>query len=224
MTQTQFSVQDREQKKPKALRKEGLVPANVYGEGESKAVQMKHQDFIKLYEEAGETTLIYLSIEGEKKKRPVLIEEVQIDSLSGKIIHVAFQQVSLKEKITAEIPVELEGEFNVPGGVLVLVKDMVEVEALPTDLPEKFVFSTEELTEIGQTIAYKDLDVDKEKVTILLGEEGEEEPLVIVQEQKEEEVVEEAPVEGEEGEEEEKAEDQAPAEEAPEQKENEKEE
>jgi large subunit ribosomal protein L25 len=197
MTQTQFSVQDREQKKPKILRREGLIPANVYGEGKSKAVQMGYQDFFKLYEDAGETSLIYLSIDGEKKKRPVLIEDVQVDPLSGKIIHVAFQQVSLKEKITAEIPVEIEGEFNVPGGVLVVVKDLVEVEALPTDLPENFVFSAEELTEIGQTIAYKDLEIDKEKVTLILGEEGEDEPLVIVQEQKEE-VVEES-AESEEG-------------------------
>jgi large subunit ribosomal protein L25 len=198
MTQTKFAVKERETAKPKQLRSKGLVPANVYGDGKSKAVQVGYQEFIKLYDEAGENSLIYLSIEGETKPRPVLIAEVQLDPLTGKIIHVAFQQVSLKEKISAEIPVEIEGEFKVAGGVLVVVKDAVEVEALPTDLPEKFVFSVEQLTEIGQTITYKDLIIDKTKVTLVLGEEGEDEPLIIVQEQKEE--VEETPAEEAEGE------------------------
>ena len=218
MTQTNFSVQAREQKKPKQLRKTGLIPANVYGGGESTGVQMDYFEFAKLYEEAGESSLVYLSVGDEKKTRPVLIDEVQVDPLNGKFIHVAFKQVSLKEKITAEIPVEIEGEFNVVGGVLVVVKDNVEVEALPTDLPETFIFSAEDLTEIGQTITYKDLKIDRDKVSLILGEEGEDEPLIIVQEQKEEvveEVVEEAEeaTETEEGKEGEKpAEEEKPAE------------
>jgi large subunit ribosomal protein L25 len=202
MTQTNFSVQAREQKKPKQLRKTGLIPANVYGEGESTGVQMDYFGFAKLYEEAGESSLVYLSIGDEKKPRPVLIEEVQVDPLTSKFIHVSFQQVSLKEKIITEIPVEIEGEFNVVGGVLVVVKDNVEVEALPTDLPETFVFYAEELTKIGQTITYKDLKIDRDKVSLILGDEGEDEPLIIVQEQREEvveeEVVEEVEGEGEE--------------------------
>lgn len=184
MTQMKFSVAERSTKKPKQIRKMGLIPANVYGEKESKTVEMNYQDFIKLYDEAGESSLVYLTIEGEKKPRPVMIAEVQLDPISAKVSHVAFQQVSLKEKISAEIPVEIEGEFNVPGGVLVMVKNAVEVEALPTDLPENFVFSAEALTEIGQTITYKDLKIDREKVTLVLGEEGEDEPLIIVQEQR----------------------------------------
>ena len=129
-----------------------------------------------------------------------MIEEAQADSLSGKFVHVSFHQVSLKEKISAEIPVEIEGEFNVLGGVMVLVKDTVEVEALPTDLPEKFVFLAENLKEIGQTITYKDLSFDRSKVSLVLGEEGEDEPLIIVQEQKAEvEEVAEVVEEGTEG-------------------------
>ncbi|MCC6711169.1 MAG: 50S ribosomal protein L25 [Candidatus Pacebacteria bacterium] len=197
MTQTKFAVKERETARPNQLRRKGLIPANVYGDGKSKAVQVGYQEFIKLYDEAGENSLIYLSIEGENKPRPVLIAETQLDPLTGKIIHVAFQQVSLKEKISAEIPVEVTGEFKVAGGVLVVVKNTVEVEALPTDFPESFVFSAEQLTEIGQTITYKDLVIDKTKVTLVLGEEGEDEPLIIVQEQKEE--VEETPVDETEG-------------------------
>lgn len=193
MTQIEITAQPRENKKPNQLRALGLIPANIYGEDGSLSIQLKQNDFTKLYNQVGESGLLYISVVGEKKFRPALIEEAQVDSLSGKHLHVSFHQVSLKEKITAEIPVEIEGEFKVDGGVMVQVKDIVEVEALPTDLPEKFVFSASVLTEIGQVITYKDLQYDKSKVTVLMGDSGEEEPLVIVQEQKEE--VEETPVE-----------------------------
>lgn len=197
MTHTEITAQTRENKKPKQLRSLGYIPANIYGEGGSTALQIKQNDFIKLYNQAGTSGLLYLTITGEKKARPALIEEAQVDPISGNFLHVSFHQVSLKEKITAEIPVELEGEFKVSGGVMVQVKDMVEVEALPTDLPEKFVLSIEGLKEIGQALTYKDLQYDKAKVTVIMGESGEDEPLVIVQEQKEE--VEEAPSVAEEG-------------------------
>lgn len=193
MTQIEITAQPRENKKPKQLRALGFIPANIYGEDGSLSIQLKQNDFTKLYNQVGESGLLYISVVGEKKLRPALIEEAQVDSLSGKHLHVSFHQVSLKEKITAEIPVEIEGEFKVDGGVMVQVKDIVEVEALPTDLPEKFVFSASVLTEIGQVITYKDLQYDKSKVTVLMGDGGEEEPLVIVQEQKEE--VEETPAE-----------------------------
>ncbi|MBT4124112.1 MAG: 50S ribosomal protein L25 [Candidatus Pacebacteria bacterium] len=200
MTQTNFTVQTRGDMKLKALRKSGVVPANIFGEGKSLAIQMEAQAFLNLYNEVGESGLIYMAVDGETKKRPVLIEEVQIDPISGKYIHASFHQVSLKEKVTTEIPVEIEGEFDVAEATLVIVKDSVEVEALPTDLPEKFVFSAESLTEIGQTITYKDLDFDPTKVTLILGDSGEDEPLVIVQGQKEEVIEEpEEIVEGEEG-------------------------
>lgn len=202
MTQTNFTVKIREDLKPKVLRRSGIVPANIFGEGKSVAIQMEAQAFINLYNEVGDSGLVYLDVDGETKKRPVLIEEIQLDPLSGKHIHVSFHQVSLKEKVTTEIPVEVEGEFAVPEAILVIVKDSVEIEALPTDLPEKFVFSAESLTEIGQTITYKDLDFDATKVTLILGDSGEDEPLIIVQGQKEE-VIEEpeaiTEAEGEEG-------------------------
>jgi hypothetical protein len=85
--------------------------------------------------------------------------------------------------------------------VLVVVKDEIEVEALPADLPEKFEIDVSLLTEVGQMVTYADLKYDRSKVTLVLGEEGEEEPVVLVQEQREEEPEEEPEVvEGEEGE------------------------
>lgn len=200
MTQVTFTVQPRADQKAKQLRREGVVPANIFGGGDSIAIQLGAIEFRKLYEEVGETGLVYMQVDGDKEQHPVLVEEVQTDPVGGDLIHVSFKQVNLTEKIEANVPVETVGEFDVPQGVLVVVKDEIEVEALPTDLPEKFVVDVSTLTEIGQMITLADLDYDRSKVELILGEEGEEEPVVIVQEQREEEPEEEPDTEGEDGE------------------------
>ena len=148
MTQANFNVQSRDTSiKGKKLRKEGALPANIYGAGKpSQAVQVDTKKFIKLYHEAGETSLVYLTVDDKKTKIPVLIDEVQHDVFVSDILHVSFKHVDLKDKITAQIPVVVVGEFDVPEAVLVTVRDTVEVEALPTDFPEKFEISKIELS------------------------------------------------------------------------------
>ncbi|HEX9817904.1 MAG TPA: 50S ribosomal protein L25 [Patescibacteria group bacterium] len=201
MTQTTFQAQKRTAKKPHQLRREGVVPANIFGGGQSQAIQIQATNFAKLYEQVGETGLVYLEIVGDKNQHPVLVEEVQTDPVSGELLHVSLKQVNLTEKIEAQVPVETIGEFDVTGGVLMVVKDEIQVEALPADLPEKFEIDISLLTEVGQMITYANLQYDKNKVSLILGEEGEEEPIILVQEQREEEPEEEPEViEGEEGE------------------------
>lgn len=202
MNQLKFAIQPRKitGKKVKQLRRKGVVPGNVYKPGgESLLFQFSNKEFIKLYSEAGDTGLVYLQPKGEKKPRPTLIDEVQVDPVSGDVLHVSFKEVDLKEKIEADVPVEVIGEFEVKEAVLVTVRNEITVEALPTDLPEKFVVDVTELTEVGEMISFKDLDFDREKVSLVdvVEEEDWEKPVVLVQEQREE-VKEEAPVEGEE--------------------------
>lgn len=185
--------------KPKHLRKTGLVPANVYIPGhDSIMLKVGQHDFAKLYDQVGESGLIYLAVDGDKQY-PALVQEVQIDPITGKYIHVVFRNVSLKEKIVAEVPLEFEGEFEVANGVLVTVKDTLPLEALPTDMPEKIVVSLASLTEIGQQILLKDIVLPSDKVRLDVTEEELETPVVLVQAQQEE-VEEETPetiVEGE---------------------------
>lgn len=200
MTQITFNVQPRAEQKPQQLRRQGIIPANIFGGGDSIAIQVEGLQFQKLYQEVGETGLIYIVVEGAKEQHPVLVEEVQTDPVTDSLVHVSFKKVDLTEKIQAQIPVETVGEFDVPEAVLVVVKDEIEVEALPADLPESFVVDVSTLTEVGQTITLESLSFDREKVELILGEEGEEEPIVIVQQQQEEEPEEEPEVEGEEGE------------------------
>ncbi|MBD3279395.1 MAG: 50S ribosomal protein L25 [Candidatus Pacebacteria bacterium] len=189
MSKIVFSVKTRDLKIPaKKLRAEHVLPANVFGAGESsQAVQVAASKFQKLYNQAGESGLIYLKLTDAKKELPVLIDEIQFDPLTDEPIHVAFKQVSLKEKITTEVPVELVGEFELPEAVLVTVRDTIEVEALPTDLPEKFVIDVAQFAEIGQSVTLADLEFDRSKVSLVVGEEGEDAPVVLVQEVKEEE-------------------------------------
>ncbi len=187
-------------KKASRLRNQGLVIANVFGDGqESTAIQLDTQAFTRLYEQVGESGLLYLEIEGESKNRPTLIDEVQLHSVSGNVEHVSFRQVSLKEKVTAEVSIEIVGEVDISDAVMTVIRDTVEVEALPTDLPEKIEVDVTSLTEIGHSISMADLKIDASKVSLVLGDDQnpEEMPVVLIQEVKEEPVEEPEETEGE---------------------------
>jgi large subunit ribosomal protein L25 len=199
-----FSVQERTTlgKKVAQLRKQGLGVGSISTpNGKAKSVQFEQKKFSKMLENAGESSLLYLSVGEEKKQRPVLVDEIQENPVTGEMIHVTFRQVSLKDKVVAEVPVEFVGETNVPDTTLVIVRDMVEVEALPTDLPEKIEVDVTTLTEAGQTIAVSDLNVDTEKVTIVIGEDQEAENMPVVMLQEVQEEVADEPEEATEGEE-----------------------
>ncbi len=198
------SSRDLKGKKVKRLRAQAVIPGNVYvGGGESVTIQFSEKEFEKLYGEVGDTGLVYLEIGDSKKSRSTLVDEVQVDPVSGDVLHVSFKEVDLKEKIEAEVPIELIGEFDVKEGVMVQVRNSIVVEALPVDLPEKFEVNIDDLAEVGQSITLADLKFNKSKVSLVEVETDEdwEKPVVLVQEQREEEVVEvveeEVDVEGE---------------------------
>lgn len=188
-------------KQVKKLRREGLIPANVYGKGlNSKALQVKASDFQTVYKQVGETGLVELKV--DEQIHPVLIKNLQMDYSSNAPLHADFYQVNLKEKVKTMVPIELVGEPKAVSekiGVLLQTLSEVEVEALPDRIPDHIEANVEGLAEIDAGLTVADLKVD-EGVTILT-EEGvtvakisepakEEEPVV---------VAEEAPAEGEAG-------------------------
>lgn len=195
----------------KRLRTDGLVPANIYGQAkDSDSISIDAAAFQKFYAAEGDSGLMYLAIEGKKKEVPVLIDEVQFHPVTDHVLHVSFRRVNLKEKIRSEVPIVLVGENEVPEAAIITVRDALEVEALPTDLPENFTIDISTLTEIGQSVTIADLEYDKETVEVVMtGEMNMDAPVVLLQEIKEE-VIEEEPeeelegveavVEGEEGE------------------------
>lgn len=183
-------------RKVKTLRKVDVVPANIFGKKvESKAIQVKLKEFDEVYKEAGETGLIEIDLGTDKL--PVLVHNVQSNAKTDEVLHVDFLQVDLKEKVEANVPVELVGESPAEKqaiGTVVLHINEVAVEALPTDLPEKFEVDISELAEVDQTVFVKDLKVDRSKVEIK--NDSEEIVAKVEPPQKIEEVVPE-PVEGE---------------------------
>ena len=183
-TKTVFHVHTRESAtKTKQLRRESKIPANVFGLSmDSEAIQFDSNAFRKLYDSVGETGLVYLKID-DQKEQPTLIDDVAYQSVGNTILHVTFRRVNLKVAITAAIPVELVGECDVPGATVVQIKQEIEVEALPADLPESFEVSIDTLKEVGDSITLADLKIDTSKVTFVLAEgiELENEAVVILQ-------------------------------------------
>ena len=191
MTTVKHSLQAEKRKiigkKVAQLRKSSILPAHVFGQTESVSVQVDAKAFASMLAEAGETGIVYLQIEGEAKSRPVLISGVSYNPVSGDTLHVDFQQVNLSEAITANIPLELVGESEAvkAGNVLLTLLDEIEVEALPANLPEKFILSIDGLVEVGEELKVSDLQNDSETVKILIAPE---EIIVRVQAPAEEEV------------------------------------
>jgi large subunit ribosomal protein L25 len=147
-------------KKLKALRREGILPGNVYGKDiASTAVQVPTKEFKELYKEVGATGLIEVQIEGEKP-RPVLIHDVHMDHINHVPLHADFYQVNLKEKVKTMVPVTLIGEPQAVVdklGELLQTLSEIEVEALPADLPEKFEIDVTKLSAVDEQITIADL-------------------------------------------------------------------
>lgn len=188
-------------RKVKQLRKAGTLPANIYGKHiESVSIQVPTKDFIKLFAEVGETGLISLELGTET--RPVLVHEVSREPVMDEPIHVDFLQVNLKEKVTATVPIEFEGESPAEKegtGIVVPQMREIEVEALPTDLPDHITVDVSTLTQEGDSITVAQLKVDRDKIELKV--EDQEQIVVSITAPAKEEVVEVvAPVEGVEGE------------------------
>lgn len=190
-------------RKVKALRRDGHLPANVFGKKiKSQALTVSLQDFQKTFSEVGETGLVDLMVDKEAESRPSLISNVQINPVTDNPIHADFHQVDLTQKVTANVPVEVIGESPAvkdKGAILITLFDEVEVEALPTDLPSKFEVDISSLKDFNDSIDAKDLKVDRSKVDIKVDDS---ESIVMAQEPKEEEeeAPAAAPAEGEEAE------------------------
>lgn len=158
-------------KKVKLLRKDGLIPAHVFGNKlETEHVTVRAKDFLPVMHRAGETGLIDLKI-SEEKVKPVMIRGLQHDPKIGGLLHIDFYQVNLKEKVRVPVPVVLVGEepesVHLGEAVILQTLNEVEVEALPTDLIEKIEVDIAPLQAIGDTITVAQLNYDRGQITVL---------------------------------------------------------
>jgi len=159
----------------KLLRKEGFIPAVVYGKKTpSYSLQVDSQSFKDVYKKAGDTDIIDLIIEDEKKeqKKSVLIYDVSNHFLNGLPIHIDFYEVEMDKLITAHVPITFIGEAPAVklGGVLVKPTQEIEVEALPMDLPHEINVDISMLTDFDQTLYVKDISFPP-KVKVLIDED-----------------------------------------------------
>ena len=155
-------------KKVRALRREGKLPAVMYGsEIGSLPIVLDARSASKVLMNVTSSSVVMISLDG--KEYPALVRERQRDVILGNLLHVDFQVVSLTEKIRAKVGIELVGEapavkdFN---AVIVTGMDALEVESLPQELPERIEIDISVLKEVGDGIFVRDVVVS-DKVEIL---------------------------------------------------------
>lgn len=146
-------------KKLKAQRQQGLLPGNIFGEDiPSQALTFAARDFVRILRKAGETQVVYLTIDGQKL--PVLIKNVQQHPVSRQILHVDFRKVDLAKKIETEVPVKLVSESPAViqnKGVLLTLAESLMVETLPNTIPNHIEIDIGQLKELNEEIKVKDL-------------------------------------------------------------------
>lgn len=147
--------------KVKALRNAGYIPAVLYGKGqEALNLQVPAKDFAKVFKAAGESTLVYVNVNGQSY--PTIIHDVAKDPVKDHIIHADFYKVSLTEKIKTKVPVVFVGESPAVkdlAGIFVRNVNELEVEALPQNLPHEITINISSLKNFGDQILVKDIDL-----------------------------------------------------------------
>lgn len=153
--------QGRGKNEARRLRRSGQVPGVLYG-GESKEGQPISVDpkelLTILRSESGVNTLIGLTVDGGKASQ-VLVKEFQLDPVDSELLHVDFYRLALDKAITVTVPVTLVGEpagVRQQGGLLDFVQRDVQVECMPTEIPEHLEVDVSELM-IGQGVRLRDL-------------------------------------------------------------------
>lgn len=187
------------------IRREDLIPGVVYGRGnDPRSIKIDPLDIEKLLHSNAIFDLTFVGEDGEAAT--VIIKDFQKDVIKGDLLHVDFQFISMDEKITVSVPLHLEGDaLGVrDGGVLQQLIREIEIEALPTEIPEEITLDISELG-MGESLAVADLDLpdidlvtDSEEVIVTIVAPTE---MVVEEEEEEDEDFLEPEVIGEEEEE-----------------------
>ncbi|MCE2542739.1 MAG: 50S ribosomal protein L25 [Acidobacteria bacterium] len=152
--------QERGKNEARRLRRAGQLPAVLYG-GETSggtAIKMDPKALLEiLHSESGINTLIGLSVDGAAASQ-VLVKEFQVDPVSNELLHVDLYRPPLDRAITVNVPVTLVGEaagVKQQGGLVDFVQRDVQVECLPTEIPEHIEVDVSDLM-IGQGVRLRD--------------------------------------------------------------------
>ena len=149
------------------LRASGQIPAVVYGakaSGQaplSVAVAVDPKAVLRiLHSDSGANTLINLKLAGGESR--VMVREYQLDPVTSALLHADFYQLAMDRAITVKVPVVIKGEskgVKIQGGMLDFLTREIEVECLPTDIPEHITVDVSELM-LNQSIRVRDIVAD----------------------------------------------------------------
>ncbi len=139
-------------------RREGKVPAVVYGAGQTTPIAVDPKALLKiLHSEAGANTLISLKLGGQDAK--VLVKDFQLDPVTHQVLHADFYRVAMDRMIEVTIPIVVKGEpkgVKQQGGIVEFVRREIEIECLPADIPEHIDVDVSELL-VGQGVRLRDI-------------------------------------------------------------------
>ena len=177
------------EQKSKKFRKHNSkqVPGVVYGKDqEPVSIAMDSVELHKAFYEAGGNKVVDLKIEGTKEPVKVLFHEVQEDPVLNTLIHFDLYAVTLGQKMQVDVPINIinDDHLHQHEGVLTTIRDTLEIEANPLDLPESIEVDASSLQEIGDLIVIGDLTAGKDatfveeddRVVLKLDAPREEEP------------------------------------------------
>jgi large subunit ribosomal protein L25 len=146
-------------KKVGALRRQGIVPANMYGHAESMALQVPVRAMEQVVGRAGRTQLVQLSLDGGEPTT-VLIKDYQRHPTKGSLLHVDFYRVAMTERLRIDVPIRLVGEAPAVkqfDGSVFQALTTVAAESLPADLPEAIEADISGLTDLDSALHVRDL-------------------------------------------------------------------
>ena len=155
------------------LRRTGMIPGSVMKmkKGGTELIKLPEHDFMMAMRgRTGKQILVTLDMNGTEV--PTLLREMQNDVLKGTPIHVDFSEVSLSQKVRVTIPLYLVGEatgVKLGGGVLEQVLRSIDIDCLPTDIPEKFDVDVTKLG-LDQTMFVRDLQLGDKYTVVTRGE------------------------------------------------------
>lgn len=161
-------------KKVAYLRRDGQLPAVVYGRGlSSDSVSVNAHEFEQLRRHAGPNTLIDLSVDGGKPT-PILVHDVQLHRVTRVPLHADLYVVRMTEELTVDVPLVSEGSSELvdnAGGMLLHVLESVRVRALPDHLPQSIHYSVESLKTYDDAIHVRDLAIPGDATLLTDGDE-----------------------------------------------------
>jgi len=155
------------------LRRTGMIPGSVMKmkKGGTELIKLpEHEFMMAMRGRSGKQLLVTLDLDG--RDVPALLREMQNDVLKGTPIHVDFSEVSLTEKVRITVPLYLVGEsigVKLGGGILEQVLRTIDIDCLPTDIPEKFDVDVTALN-LDQTIFVRDLKLGEKYTVVTRGE------------------------------------------------------